>query len=130
MLTQYYNIKFIAVAPYDYISDGNTTNSTTIPVLHASVVQHDKWKFDASNHDIYLSTRTHECELLEGKEEEDEKERKKRGNGGGVKRKGRKGNKMRTGVKVKMREGGREGGERKDGRKMEGRTVPPALPLS
>ena len=72
------------MAPYDYISDGNATNPTAPPVLHATVVQHNKWNFDASNHNISLSAGTHESELLEGREEEErEEERKKEGNGGG-----------------------------------------------
>ena len=61
---QYYNIEEIAVAPYDYIKDGNTTHDTGPPLLHVMVVQYDKWKFDASNHDIYLSSSTHTSELV------------------------------------------------------------------
>ena len=67
LFTQYYNIKAIAVAPYDYINDGNATHPTCPPLLHAVVVQYNKWNFDASNHNIYLSPGTHESELWEGR---------------------------------------------------------------
>ena len=81
------------MAPYDYISDGNATNPTAPPVLHAKVVQYNKWNFDASNHNIHLSADTHESELLEGREEEGEEERKKEGNGGGGESRGELGEK-------------------------------------
>lgn len=93
MLAQYYNIEVIAVAPYDYISDGNATNPTAPPVLHATVVQHNKWNFDASNHNIHLSADTHESELLEGRDEEEGRRKGKRREMGGGESRGELGEK-------------------------------------
>lgn len=60
---QYYDIRSVAVAPYDYNNGGNATHPNNPPLLHAVVEQYDKWNFDASAHEIYLSSGTHKSEL-------------------------------------------------------------------
>lgn len=52
------------MAPYDYIEDDNATHPDDPPLLHVTVVQYNKWRFDASNGDIRLSHGTHTSELL------------------------------------------------------------------
>ena len=73
MSAQYYDVRAIAVAPYDYGNGGNTTHPNSPPLLHAVVEQYNKSNFDASAHDIYLSSSTHKCELWEGREEGEER---------------------------------------------------------